>query len=434
MWHSARSFDADVVFALFPFEAEQNGQLLEPLTVVDTSTAVLKPLQPPAPALVLPAPTRKYWSGWFEFASGPFGPGNALLAVRNIAGALDRPVIVSSETEHMVSGTLLGRFIGGSSVEEIEAAAKASQLRPVAYWDANAWPRWPALPKGSWLCVRLYCDAGTSPEAFKAEGQAAIQAAPQGVPVMLVGQQYSSNAALVGYVDPSTPPPQDSAALKPLASALVELANANANVIALYLFSGYGRRGGLMDHPDLVQPWADFAAQLQAPPLEAYPPDPPIPPKPVEYYNQHKENPMSDNKTVTCGGPQGKLARIDPSEAGKGPFGWYPIHWDGTDPSDPNCQWDQSKPDAKFLLAHKTTGAMLGADPTLYGADPLHPFDISKQFYGKPKDHPDGRGAYESPCIYEGNLNKTLQGVVEFTTAEGGFDGFSAAFAVVPVA
>ena len=68
MWRTARGASApvDVVFALFPFEAAAwTGQLLEPLTVVDTSTAVLKPLQPPAQALVLPKPTRKYWSGWF---------------------------------------------------------------------------------------------------------------------------------------------------------------------------------------------------------------------------------------------------------------------------------------------------------------------------------------------------------------------------------
>jgi hypothetical protein len=207
----------------------------------------------------------------------------------------------------------------------------------------------------------------------------------------------------------------------------------------------YNRANGIVKYPELQKSYGDLVAASIAAghvelepvpgptPPDPVPPDPPIPPKPISIYTLHKEHVMSDTSTVTCGGPQGKLARIDPAEAGKGPFGWYPIHWDGVDPNDPNCRWVQTKPDTKFKLAHQSTGAMLGADPTLFGADPVHPFDISKQFYGKPGDHPDGRGAYESVSIYDGNLNKALQGVIEFTPDAGGFLGFSAAFTVTVV-
>lgn len=176
-------------------------------------------------------------------------------------------------------------------------------------------------------------------------------------------------------------------------------------------------------------------------PPDPLPPDPPIPPKPrppdppqppvTKFFNQHKERIMSETKTVVLRGPAGKLARIVAGELGQGPFGWYPIHWDGTDPADEACHFVQTKPDARFKLQHKVTGALFGADATSHAADPAHPFDISRQFYGKPDDD---RGWGESPCIYEGNLNGALQGVVEYEPNAGGFLGFSAAFAVEAVA
>lgn len=283
MWHSARSFGPEVVFALFPSEAEQNGWLLEPLTIINTETAPLKPLAPQTPALVLTKPARKMWAGWFEQAASPFGPGNAMLAVRNQAGRLDRPAIVGNESEHVVSGDILGKFIGGPSVETIEEAARISPLRPVAYWDARNWPRWPKLPAGSWLCLQLYQGKAESLEDLRFSARSMIASAPKAYKVVLVGQQYTSNANNVGYVDPSLPAPHSSEALKPLAETLVQLANESPNVIGLFLFSGYGRRGGLMDHPDLVAPWAEWAAALEAPALEPWPPlspKPPGPPKP----------------------------------------------------------------------------------------------------------------------------------------------------------
>lgn len=441
-WHSARSFGAEVLFALFATEAEAAGWLRE--AVVDTALDPRAPLKPATPPLVLPTPTRKYWSGWFEFASGPHGPGNALLAVRNMAGALDRPAIVSDESDHLLTGTKLGRFIDGGTVEEIEAAAKASALRPVAYWDSNVWPRWPALPKGAWLCVRLYCDKGKSPGVFKAEGKAIIQAAPAGVPVVLVGQQYTSNAGLVGYVDPSLPPPHDSEALKPLAVALVELANECQNVVGLFLFSSVGRRGGLGDHPDLVQPWADFAAQLQAPPLERYPPvappDPikPDPPKPSPY-KKHKEHRMSTTQKVLIIGTAGKAGR--PGKPNSGPWaglnrGWRGVLFDGEVDANGNLtpapkataadyEFELSMPDDRHQLRHAGVDGFFGADATAFAVSPG-----SDQFYIKPAA--ETRGGYESPVVYEGNLTPgLLSGQVEYVADGGHGQPFvSCAFAV----
>jgi hypothetical protein len=449
-WHSARSFDSDVFFALFATEAEQNGWLREDL--IETALEPRAPLKPVTPPLVLPAPTRKYWTGWFEFAAGPHGPGNALLAVRNIAGALDRPAIVTDESNHLLSGEKLGRLIGGATVEAIEAAAHASALRPVAYWDANAWPRWPLLPKGSWLCLRLYCAEGTSPEVFKAEGRGAIQAAPAGVPLMLVGQQYTSNATLVGFVDPSTPPPHDSEALKPLAAALVELANESPSVVALFLFSSVGRRGGLGDHPDLVQPWADFAAQLQAPALEPWPPlappDPPKPePVPPSLYRQHKEHRMPTTQTVAIVGSAGLYGR--PGKPNTGPWGslkddagkprnWRGVIFDGIkdesgafksnkDPkvSATDYHFELSMPDDRHQLYHAGADGFFGADATANATAAG-----SDQFYVKPAA--ETRGGFESPVIYEGNLTpKLLSGQIEYVANDGQGPAFvSCGFAV----
>jgi hypothetical protein len=436
-WHSARSFGSEVLFALFASEAEQNGWLR--LALVNTAIDPRKPLQPPVPPLVLPKPTRKFWSGWFEFAAGPHGPGNALLAVRNMAGALDRPAIVTDESDHLVTGTKLGRFLSGSSVEEIEAAAKASALRPVVYWDANTWPRWPELPKGAWLCIRLYCPKGQDAGSFKASGRAIINAAPHGVPVVLVGQQYTSNADLVGYVNPSQPPPHDSEALKPVAKVLVELANESANVIGLFLFSSVGRRGGLGDHPDLVQPWADFAAQLQAPPLESYPPDaPPEPPKPQppSPYQKHKEYRMSTKQNVLIVGPAGKYGR--PNKPNTGPWGdlkdeagkprnWRGVIWDGVkdgsgavvpSPANPKVSasdyvFELSQPDDRHQLYHAGVDGFFGADATAFATSPG-----ADQFYIKPAA--ETRGGYEAPVVYEGNVTpKLLSGQVEYVANDG---------------
>ncbi len=435
MWYTARSDGFAVTFALFVGIGQQNGQLL-PFHTVDVGHDPTRPLQPPAPPLKLPAPSRKYWAGWFEFASAPHGPGNALLAVRNIAGALDRPAIVTDETAHMVSGTLLGKFISGRTLEEIEAAAKASELRPVVYWDDRVWPGWPLLPKGSWICLQLYQEKAETLDHFKALTRLLISSAPAGYPLVLVGQQYTSNANLVGYIDPSTPPPQNSEALKPLAQALVELANETPSVIGLFLFSGYGRRSGLMDHQDLVQPWQEFAAQLSAPALEPYPPPPdppkpePEPPQPPSLYLKHKEYRMSQKQIVCIVGPAGKFGR--PDRPNTGPWaglgrGWRGIIFDGTSPSD-DYRFELTKPDDRHQLYHPGVNCFFGADATEHSPKPG-----ADQFFLKPAS--EGRGRDESPAIYEGNnMPGLLSGQVEYKANNGAGPAFvSCAFAVMVV-
>lgn len=81
------------------------------------------------------------------------------------------------------------------------------------------------------------------------------------------------------------------------------------------------------------------------------------------------------------------FARIDPSQAGKGPFGWFPVVFDGRDPHAPDAEFELSKPDGKLQLRHVTSNADLGADATAFSADLAH------EFYGKPGGD---RGAYES--------------------------------------
>lgn len=367
-----------------------------------------------------------------------------MLAVRHQAGALSRPAIVTDETDHIVSGTKLGSFLTGGSVEEIEAKAEASALRPVAYWDANAWPRWPVLPPGSWLCLRLYCPKGMSPGVFKSQAKAMIQAAPKSVPLVLVGQQYSSNADLVGFVEPSLPAPHNSEALKPLAQLLVELANESPSVIALLLFSGYGRRGGLMDHPDLVEPWQAWAEQLQAPDLQAYPPhvDPPIPPQPVPHpFAKHKEYRMSTaTQQVAIVGPAGLYGR--PDKPNTGPWGglkddagnprnWRGVIWDGVKGADgqinsnknpkatsADYQFELSMPDGRHSLYHAGADGFFGADATANAVSPG-----SDQFYVKPAA--ETRGAFEAPVVYEGNVTpKLLSGQVEYVANDGAGPAF----------
>lgn len=415
-WHSARSFGSKVEFALFSTPAEQNGYLRR--VTVDLATAPLAPLEPPPPPLVLPPPARPLWAGWFEFAPEPHGPGNAVLAVRNIAGALTRSTLVTDETAHLVSGPRLGRFLSGASVEEIEAKAAACEDRPVVYWDDRWWPRWPKLPAGAWLCVRLYWEVDESLDSFISESRVAIFSAPRGLPVVIVGQQYSSNASQAGYVDPSAPAPQPSEALRELAVALTQLANECQNVVGLMLFSGYGRRGGLMDHPDLVEPWSVWAAQLQPPAFEPYPP---TPPKPPSLYPAHKEHRMSAKQIVAIVGPAGKYGRPaakntgpwgDLKDAAGKPRGWRGLLWDGDTPSD-EYRFELSQPDAKHQLYHPGVAGFFGADATAHATKPG-----SDQFYIKPEA--EGRGGYEAPVIYEGNLTPgLLAGWVEFVDERG---------------
>jgi hypothetical protein len=127
-----------------------------------------------------------------------------------------------------------------------------------------------------------------------------------------------------------------------------------------------------------------------------------------------------ETKIVAVKGPAGLYGRILAADLGQGLFGWYPVKFDCASPDD-DCKFELTKPDDKFQLLHQKTDALFGADATGFSSD------LTKQFYGKPGG-PAARGAYESPVIYDGNLNGTLQGVVEYDSEVGKY--FSCAFAV----
>lgn len=211
----------------------------------------------------LPTIVRPLWMGFFEFEGGHSTVGNCLLAVRKITD-VDAPVVVADETASVVSGNVLGHFVVGATVEEVEERAKRVRFRPVAYWDANRWPRWPNLPAGAWTCVRGYCPKSMTLEAFEQDMRTILASAPA-VPIALIGQQYTSNDGLIAFQGVAHAGPRDSSQLKRLAAVYLRLARDFNRVEAILLFSGRGRVGGLEDHPDLIPFWQKVNASVRVP-------------------------------------------------------------------------------------------------------------------------------------------------------------------------
>lgn len=123
------------------------------------------------------------------------------------------------------------------------------------------------------------------------------------------------------------------------------------------------------------------------------PPDPPVPvpPKPVGPFPTatRYEVPMSKPVALRMGQ---FFVRIDPAENGKGPFGWYPVHFDQKTPDNTQCRFTESTPhnDQRLLYRHDVSQAILGADATEFGTD------ICGQFYGKPNVSDGDSGGYEN--------------------------------------
>lgn len=235
---------------------------------------------PQEPQEPLPAIGRPCWIACFEFDQhAGVGPGQALLAVRSWSGPSPRPFIETGETAAHLTGERLGHYLSGASVEEVEvqAALVGQHARPVAYWDANVWPRWPSLPPGSWTCVRAYQPLGQALGDFEASVRQQLQAAPKDALLALVCQQYTSNTSQAPDIRAQVP-------------VYLRLARDFPQVQALLLFSGYGRAGGLSDHPEVLAVWRDQVvpataapAILPYPPPDPEPPDPPRPDPPSPY-------------------------------------------------------------------------------------------------------------------------------------------------------
>lgn len=193
---------------------------------------------------------RALWLGFFEGnTSEPaaLGPGNCLVAGRRVTGRQERPFIIAGGTP---TGRELGRWVQGSSVGEIEDNARMVS-RPVAYWDSRAWPRLPVLPHDSWLCLQAYCRRDESPQAFRDAMKRELDKVRDRA-VALVAQCYTSNALNT----------TDLASLVPVYADLV---NAYPNVVAVLVFSGYGRATGYEDHPEVHELWKQFAAMITEP-------------------------------------------------------------------------------------------------------------------------------------------------------------------------
>ena len=193
---------------------------------------------------------RAFWLGFFMFANGPDAPGNCTLAVRNITGAQARPVILTSESIGLVTGTILGYFCDGATVAAVEAnavTAAAAGMRPVAYWDARVWPSAPTLPAGSWVCVQAYCGVAESFVDFETSVRQQIAAVPLGYDVAIVAQCYTSNAL-------------NTADLVSLVPIYARLLRDNPRVVAILVFSGAGRATGYEDHPEVWPYWTTLFA------------------------------------------------------------------------------------------------------------------------------------------------------------------------------
>lgn len=193
--------------------------------VTDLTTGTVEPV---------PAIGKPLWVAWFEFANtfSPYPPGNAVLFVRTGGN-------ISAD-----DGNYVGQWVQGESVEAIETQA-ATVRKPVAYWDARTWPRWPALPADGWLALQAYCGAPELP-AFEANMRAVLDSVPASYRnVALVCQCYTSNVGLTTNL----------AALVPI---YARLARDYPQVTMLLPFTDQGRATGLNDHPEVRPRWEEL--------------------------------------------------------------------------------------------------------------------------------------------------------------------------------
>jgi len=200
---------------------------------------------------------RGCYCGFFEFVPpSDLPPGGVQLFIRcegHADGALMLP-----------DGTVIGQWVEGTSVDEIEAKAASAPASPVAYWDSRQWPRFPVLPSPSWLCLQAYCGANEPIADFEQNMRATLDAAPAWQPLALVCQVYTSNLELTTNL----------AGLVPVFS---RLARDYPAVTLLLGFTDQGRATGLCDHPEVRPYWDELAAGIPGYPDVGPTPEPPNP-------------------------------------------------------------------------------------------------------------------------------------------------------------
>ena len=203
--------------------------------VVDTNIITQSRVQL-AQLVDIPIIGKPCWLGWFEFNQPPpqFPPGNALVKIRYEESGH----IVDSDNSHFAS------FVGGSTIEEIEATCKNSLSPCVAYWDGRNWPRWPVLKENDWLALQAYCRINETPDEFHINMQNLINSIPPLAysEVALVCQCYTSNTSLTN----------DLIGLVPV---FATLARDNPHINMLLVFSDQNRATGLNDHPEVRPYW-----------------------------------------------------------------------------------------------------------------------------------------------------------------------------------
>jgi len=214
---------------------------------VDLTALVVEPITPQ---------NRPMWLGPYTGRPGAAGgwdtnddpqlqsmPGN---------GYLDVP----SFTLYDARARPVASYCPGSTVEEVEARARAAPHTPIAYWDARLWPRWPVLPKNSWLCLQGYCRADERPAHMESVLDALLTDLQQRLPdqlVALVAQAYTQRDDLTNDI-------------KALVSVFSRLGARHRNVVAFLPFNGNGRKGGLQDNPAARARWAELAATIPGAP------------------------------------------------------------------------------------------------------------------------------------------------------------------------
>lgn len=212
-------------------------------------------LRLPLPGAV-PAVGRPLWFGFFAGGPLPGGGWTTDTDPRSLPGNCYLDVQQDGALRETGTGTIIGRFVTGATVEAIERHA-AAVLNPIAYWDSDRWPHWPVLPPLSLLCVRVYVPLDVDAPAFEAAVAGQLAAAPPRQAVAIVAQCYTSNASLT-------------ADLSAIPLMVARLARDHQNVAAVLVFSGSGRATGLQDHSEVRPLWEQFAAGVRGtPPIRA---------------------------------------------------------------------------------------------------------------------------------------------------------------------
>jgi hypothetical protein len=329
----------------------------------------------------------------FKDSEGTSG-APAEIVVNGNAQAVARPYFAAEDT---LAGPFLGELLGiysESSLNPTAALGIADRRHTrllLCHDSATPWTPPAGLRPWDVPCLELYWYAkGETLDQARFRWSSSVQALVNAWPgdCGVVPMFYCMGGA----------PPDEVLTVAEVLDALASLSllvNLSPRIKVIAPFS-YQRANGIVAHPELRKAFNDLLGAAQRAGMAvlhlvpAPVPAPSTPPIPTSLYHHAKEYIMSGQTEIgAIKGPGNKFGRVVQADAGRGPFGWYPVLFDRDTPDD-DCWFELSQSDTRHQLRHTKVDGILGADAT------EHSTDIPHEFYLKPGVD---RGILESPVL-----------------------------------